>query len=178
MTFEQYLSRKRNPVRFKRARAKNPANIPADRFALDLNHHLNEVQEWINHGGSNRSEMLEAMLFFDEQFHGAYRAQPGTKLYRGQVGEHFDGDPRSYSTEVKVAEDFACGLHWSFSAPIIIERSVCHACADAAAFKLTLDLEKLLEKYGEHKYGWEREVVILNTMPRGATVTVMEVQCT
>jgi len=171
MTFERFLAMHRHrQVQFTRAVAKNPA---ADEFANELNTHLATVKDWINHGGGNRTEMLEAMKFFRYYFRDQYAAKVGTMLYRGQGGRIFDGSPRSYSTDPSVATWFAC----SSSGRVVISRKVCRSCSDRSAFRLTLDLGKVLAKYGLHKYGFEREVVILNTRPRGSQSAVAEIAC-
>ena len=171
MTFEKYLAMHRHrKVEFTHAIAANPA---ADDFAHELNLHLGTVSNWINHGGSNRSQMLAAMKFFKGYFGSRYQAKPGAMLYRGQGEIVFDGSPRSDSTEPSVAQLFAC----STSGRYVIRRKVCHSCQDRPAYKLTLDLGKLLSRYGMHKYGFEKEVVILNTRPRGSNASVSEVTC-
>jgi hypothetical protein len=171
MTFERFLAMHRHrKVEFARAKAKNPTRA-ADEFAQELNAHLATVKDWINHGGSNRAKMLGTMEFFRRYFGNVYQAKVGTLIFRGQGGRQFDGSPRSYSTDPSVATWFAC----STANRVVIERRVCHSCSDRPAFRLTLDLGALLAKYGTHKYGFEKEVVILNTMPKGATTFISEV---
>lgn len=169
MTFEQYLAKQhgRRKLRFQRYRAKNPF---ADEFASELNDHLHTVEQWIS-GKLNVQKMRRAMEFFDRYFPGKFGATEGRKLFRGQSQMVFDGSPRSYSYDLKVAEAFAgtqCGWFAPSCKLVLIERTVCSKkCADQAAFKFSLDLTKLIKAYASHKYALEREVVILNTQPKG-----------
>ena len=180
MTFETYLAG-RARGRLGRAERRpglkvNPAVGFADEFARLLQRHLNTVEAWID-GTIKLKSMREAMKFFASEFPGQYTATPGRLLYRGQKTYAFDGQPRSYSYKRDVAEGFArAWWAWFGSNPgILIERKVCDRCQDAAAFRFSLDLGKLLKVYATHVYGLEKEVVILNTPPRGETVKVYRI---
>ena len=169
MQFEQYLAQRRKPRKFNRYQAKNPY---ADEFASELNQNLSTVEKWIN-GSVNTEKMIRAMQFFERYFGDRFRATEGRKVYRGQSQLVFDGTPRSYSYEKKVAEAFAenqCGWFAPGCKGYVIERLVCSLkpCSDARAFRLSLDLGKLMKAYASHKYALEREVVILNTKPKGS----------
>lgn len=168
MQFEQYLAKRRKPRKLYRYQAQNPY---ADEFASELNRHLGTVEKWVN-GSVNEQKMLDAMKFFRRYFGPRFEATEGRKVYRGQSQLVFDGTPRSYSYDRKVAEAFAdsqCGWYAPNCKSYVIEREVCSAkCLDARAFRLTLDLGKLMKAYASHKYALEREVIILNTRPKGS----------
>jgi hypothetical protein len=181
--FEKFLaSRRENPVILSR-RKENPY---ADTIAKDLDRNLKAVKQWLN-GDVNAERMTEAMEFFNAVFPGQYDAPEGLTLYRGQATNVTDGSPRSYSHDEKIADMFACEpgggpfAHFfaSHTNAFLISRKVCYGCADKDAFRLTLDLAKVLEDYGEskHKFSVEKEVVILNTKPKGATAHIFEILC-
>lgn len=168
MEFGRYLAQRR---RWKaRVEIDNPA---ADQMLELLQKHLKTVARWLN-GQMDYSAMLEAMKFFARSFPGQYRATPGRLIYRGQTHEFFDGKPASYSYDASVAAGFACNQ----DSTVVIKRRVCSECADKPAFRLSLDMAKLLAKYGDHEYAQEKEVVILNTPPKGKTAELMEAVCT
>jgi hypothetical protein len=180
MTFERYLAeRRREPVRFGR---RNPH---ADSLAKQLNANLDIVRRWLS-GDISTGKMRAAMEFFNKTFPGQYEAVPGSLIYRGQEKVTFDGSPRSYSYDKTIAESFACNagsgpfggiLPTKSQSAYVIRRKVCSSCKDRDAFALSLDLDKVLQIYGAHKYGIEAEVVILNTPPVGPTAKVSEGDC-
>jgi hypothetical protein len=164
--FEEFLAKQRNePIRFNRVRARNPF---ADEFAQDLNQHLETVEYWVN-GAMDATKMMDAMQFFHDAFGSLYEPAEGRKLYRGQTSLVFDGSPRSYSYDRQVAEAFAEECGWFAKCRnFLIERKVCsHHCADHSAFRWALDLGKLMRAYASHPYAAEREVILLNTRPKG-----------
>ena len=180
--FEKFLASRRNPVTLRRGRG----NPYADTIAKDLDRNLKVVRQWLN-GDVNPERMTEAMAFFNAVFPGQYDVPEGLMLYRGQASNITDGGPRSYSHDEKIADMFACEpgggpfAHFfsSHTNAYLISRIVCHGCADKEAFRLTLDLAKVLEDYGEsqHKFSVEKEVVILNTPPKGASAHIFEILC-
>src|ERR1700733_6048322 len=182
MTFEKYLAQRHNPVELVRAYG----NPYADSLAKDLDQHLKTVRSWLN-GTINAEKMRAAMDWFTVVFPGVYEIKPGTMLYRGQNTREMDGDPRSYSTEEWIAGSFACEPGGGPFAKVfathpksyLIKRKACKTCADASAFKVSLDLGKVLSDYGlgTHKYSVESEVVILNTVPKGKTAAIYEIDC-
>ena len=161
MTFEKFLASRRNPVSITRT-VRNPHQY-ADEFLEELDQHLQTVEDWIN-GDIDEEQMREAMEFFAEHFGASYQATPRRAVFRGQLKKVFDGSPRSYSYDPKIAEKFAQTF---FANGFIIERIVCFECPDRAAFRGSLDLGKLLKRYMGHKYGFENEVVLYNTPPKG-----------
>jgi hypothetical protein len=171
--FETYLAqRRKKKAEFARFKARNPY---ADTLAKDLNTHLVTVERWLN--GSwlvNQQNMRAAMDFFDETFPGQYQPTAGKIIWRGQGTEIFDGTPRSYSYDQEAAEAFAAAMAVS-STSFVIKRKVCEVCADKAAFTRSLDISKLMQAYAYHKYSWEKEVVILNTLPKAPTGILYEV---
>lgn len=182
MTFEAYLAKRHNPVQL----IPTYGNPYADQLAKDLDAHLKTIRAWLN-GTINTEKMRAAMDWFSQVFNGAYEVKPGTKVYRGQNTRVMDGTPRSYSTEEWIAGSFACEPGGGPFAKIfathpksyLIERKVCKVCADSGAFKTSLDLAKVLSDYGlgKHKYSVESEVVILNTVPKGKTAGMVEIDC-
>lgn len=166
--FGEFLASRRNPR--PRLAVRNPA---ADELVAELQQHLKVIEYWLS-GDMNRGKMLGAMEFFAREFPGRFSVSDGAVVYRGQSQPVFDGTPRSYSHESKVAKDFACDLFMSNS--YVIRRQVCHGCADKAAFRLTLDMGKVLKAYAGHKFGNEKEVVILNTEPK-KPAEVLTVDC-
>jgi hypothetical protein len=180
-SFEKFLASKRpNPVEMQR---RNPF---ADALGKDLDRHVKAVRQWLN-GDVNAERMLHAMEFFNAVFPGQYSVDEGLTLYRGQATNVTDGTPRSYSYDERIADAFACepggGPFAKFFAThesaYLISREVCHGCADKEAFRVTLDLSKVLEDYaiGAHKFSVEKEVVILNTKPKGSTAHLFEILC-
>ena len=169
MIFERYLSSSRPAIRFQR-------NPPADVLEKEIHSHLNVVRRWIN-GDIDTAKMRQAMKFFTKEFNGAYRPNLDRYVYRGQGDEVFDGTPRSYTYDKEVAEGFAESQHALFgSKPVLlVKRKVCFRCADSRAFETALDLGKLMKAYTGHKYGTEKEVVILNTRPVAKTAQLFEV---
>lgn len=168
MEFGQYLASQR-----KWKAQVNISNPAADEMVEQIQKHLKTVAAWLN-GSMNRGAMLDAMRFFNRFFPGLYEATPGRIVWRGQTKEKFDGEPRSYTYQQDVAENFACG--WFKGSGIIVRRKVCAKCADSAAFRFSLDISKLLKAYAHHVYANEREVVILNTAPKGSG-QLLEVEC-
>jgi hypothetical protein len=158
----------------------------ADIIGKELDRHLDSVRYWLN-GDVGSANMLAAMEFFNAVFPDQYDVNEGLVLYRGQGTDITDGSPRSYSYDESIATSFGCepgaGL-WahitsSHEMAYLIERKVCHRCADSEAFSLSLDLAKVLEDYalGQHKWSIQKEVVILNTPPRGRTAHLYEIKC-
>ena len=170
MDFDHYLASKRKY----KARVDIP-NPAADEMVELLQKHLKTLASWLN-GNMNRNAMLEAMRFFRRYFPGQYEATPGRIVYRGvDRSPRFDGEPRSYSYDRDAAEYFACSiLSWN---GFVIRRKVCDSCADKGAFRLSLDVAKVLKSYANHHYRDEREVIILNTAPKGSTAELLEVAC-
>jgi hypothetical protein len=181
MTFEQYLASTRKVPEF----ARKHRNPYADSLAQDLDMHLKTVRAWLL-GSINTAKMLDAMKFFNAVFPGLYDAKEGRRLYRGQNTKQFDGTPRSYSYDVKMADAFACEptagpfakLLSKHTDSFVIQRKVSKTGPDKAAFRYTLDLAKILSEYGtgKHKYAAESEVVILNTPPK-SPASVTEIEC-
>lgn len=172
MEFGQYLASRR---RYKTTvNLQNPA---ADELIELLQLHLKTVAKWLN-GYMNRADMLRAMKFFDEIFPGQYAPTVGRLVYRGQAGSKFDDSPRSYTYTSKVAENFSCNIwNWSNQPAILIRRKVCFSCPDKDAFSGSLDIGKLMKAYAGHQYAGEREVILLNTEPRGSTARIDEMEC-
>jgi hypothetical protein len=183
MTFEKFLASKRKKKAPKLVAERG--NPFAEDILADLNRHLSTVTRWLE-GDIQTGKMRAAMEFFSFVFPGQFTATAGRLVYRGQAQRIFNGEPRSYSYEKWIAENFACdplsgpfaGMFSKKSAnALVIKRKVCHKCADAGAFALSLDLAKVLAIYGSHKFGIESEVVILNTPPTGKTARVWEGGC-
>jgi hypothetical protein len=171
-SYEEYLRRRRpSPVHLARVQRSNPA---ADELAADINRHLANVEAWIN-GHRSDAKILAAMEFFDLMFPGQYDAPDGRLLYRGQAQPTFDGSPRSYSYDRAVAEAFAVNSADECET-YLVKRKVCRSCADRQAFRLSLDLGRLMAKYALNKFAIEREVIILNTVPKGSAATVQQYQ--
>lgn len=166
--FGKYLAKRRGYRT--RVRIENPA---ADEMVEILQKHLKTIAAWLN-GAMNRTAMLDAMQFFHRTFPGHYSATEGRLVYRGQSIEAFDGGPRSYSYDAGVAKDFACDL-WDKSS-FVIKRKVCSSCGDKSAFRLSLDIAKVMKAYSVHKFSGEKEVVILNTPPH-SPAELLEVPC-
>lgn len=183
MTFEKYLAAKHKRLKLPPITARR--NPFAEDILSDLNRQLSTVTRWL-HGDIDTKRMREAMEFFSFVFPGKYNATAGRLVYCGQASKEFYGEPRSYSYDKWIAENFACDpLSGPFAGMFskksqtayVIKRKVCHKCADAPAFALSLDLAKVLSIYGSHKFGIENEVVILNTPPAGKTAKVSEGGC-
>lgn len=159
MSFERFLASRRRSIALP-----NPAQAKyADVLYAQLKTHLKTVGGWIN-GNMSAYKMTSAMKFFAVEFPGKFAPANGKHLYRGQTSVVFDGTPRSYTYDRKVARLFAAGLA---SKGYTIERIVCIKCPDAKAFSMALDLGKLLQAYAAHPYSGEEEVILFNTKPKG-----------
>jgi hypothetical protein len=169
MDFQQYLAKQRKQPHFVTMRATNPH---AEDLAKDLNRHIATIRAWVN-GSTWSAKMLDAMIFFNATFPGKYLPTKGRTVWRGQGREVFDGSPRSYSYSRKHAEWFAgneadCSPFAKQCFSYMIERRVCFSCKDSEAFKISLDLKKVLKQYTDNPFGDEHEVVLLNTRPHGS----------
>lgn len=166
MNFEQYLSR---------VRRRNNPSLYLDELSRDLGKHLVTIDDWLK-GEIHSNRMLAAMKFINKNFGDEFKPTKGKLLYRGQNSTQFDGTPRSYSYNERVAQAFAVDVGLKFWKKFyLITREVCYTCPDKKAFILALDVDKVLKSYTGGSYGGEEEVILLNYPVKG-NAEVFEVE--